>query len=238
MPIRLSPLDSDRFGVKSARADDVTLDELPQIEAFCEGEDVEFLILRCDTRQLKVVQALESQGFLLMDTMVHHIYDVSRMGRPEVAAPLSIRAYRTDDYEAVLTIAAQAFEGYQGHYHADTRIEQVVADEIYADWARREIDDSTVFVADDNGTVAGFVTARMLEGTFGHVILAGVAKEAQSQGIYAAFLKYCVNWLADQGAERIWFVTQVTNVPVQRVWARMGCVPHHSEYTLHKWFDR
>lgn len=238
MPIKLSPLDSDRFGVKSARADDVTLDELPAIHAFCENEGIEFLILRCDARQLKVVQALESQGYLLMDTIVHHIYDISRMGLPEVDAPLLIRPYQETDYDAVLRIAGQAFEGYQGHYHADARIEQAIADDIYADWARREIDNSTIFVADDEETVAGFVTARMLEDGYGHVILAGVAKEAQSRGIYAAFLRYCINWLADQAAVRIWFVTQVTNVPVQRVWARLGCVPHHSEYTLHKWFDR
>lgn len=238
MSIKLSPLDSDRFGVKSARADDVTLEDLPTIHAFCEDECVEFLILRCDARQLKVVQALESQGYLLMDTIVHHIYDTSRMGLPEVDAPLLIRPYQDSDYDAVLRIAGQAFEGYQGHYHADARIEQAIADEIYADWARREIDNSKVFVADNEGEVAGFVTARMLEDGYGHVILAGVAKEAQSQGIYAAFLRYCINWLADQGAVRIWFVTQVTNVPVQRVWARLGCVPHHSEYTLHKWFDR
>ncbi len=31
--------------------------------------------------------------------------------------------------------------------------------------------------------------------------------------------------------------TQITNLPSQASWARVGFVPHASYYTFHKWFD-
>lgn len=238
MPIKHSPLDTARFDVASARADDVTLGELPEIRRFCEQEQIQFIIARCDTSQLDTVQALEADGFRLMDTMVHHVYDIGRNGLPALEPPLPIRAYQPADRDAVLAIAKSAFEGYMGHYHADPHIKPSVADEIYADWARRETQTSQVFVADQAGEVVGFITARMNNPTEGQLVLSGVSKKARGGGIYREFLKHGLHWLGEQGAERVLFVTQITNTPVQRVWGRLGCVLQRSEYTLHKWFDR
>jgi predicted N-acetyltransferase YhbS len=231
-------LDTARFGVSSARADDITLAEVSAILSFCDQENIQFLIARCETKDLAVVQALEAQGFLLMDTMVHHIYDIRRNGLPPLESPVPIRPFQPADRDAVLTIAKAAFEGYMGHYHADPRIDQAIADEIYADWARRETENSQVFVADQDGEVVGFITARMNTPQDGQIVLGGVSHTARGGGIYREFLKHCIHWLNDQGAERVLFVTQITNAPVQRVWGRLGCVLQRSEYTLHKWFDR
>ena len=49
-PVQLSPLDEERFGIRSARAASVTLETLPAILEFCRAHEVRFLIAR--TRQL------------------------------------------------------------------------------------------------------------------------------------------------------------------------------------------
>jgi hypothetical protein len=43
-------------------------------------------------------------------------------------------------------------------------------------------------------------------------------------------------WLAARGRTRMVVSTQITNLAVQKVWARLGFEPSSSYYTLHRWF--
>jgi hypothetical protein len=46
--VRLSAIDEERFGIRTARVDDVTLDNLSVIDEFCRAHTVKLLIARCD----------------------------------------------------------------------------------------------------------------------------------------------------------------------------------------------
>jgi hypothetical protein len=43
-------------------------------------------------------------------------------------------------------------------------------------------------------------------------------------------------WCASRGAARMMVSTQINNVAVQKVWARLGFEPNYAYYTFHKWF--
>jgi len=238
MKWRMSELDTARFGVPSLRADDVTREDVPQLLEVCEANNITFAIVRCSTAELTAVQLLEDAGFRLMDTVVSHLYHIDRSGLPDLQPPVLFRPYRPEDYAAVLDITSTAFHGYLGHYHIDPKIDPATADAIYIDWARRETENSTVFVAEQDDRIVGYITFRLNSPEESQIVLGGVVPEAQRLGIYREFLKLGIHWGSQQGVRQVRFVTQITNVAVQRVWARLGCVLAHSDYTLHQWFDR
>ncbi len=70
----------------------------------------------------------------------------------------------------------------------------------------------------------------------GQAVVGGVTPAARRLGAYRTLLVAGMRGLAAEGATRMIVSTQVTNVAVQKVWARLGFEPGWSRYTLHKWF--
>ena len=50
-------------------------------------------------------------------------------------------------------------------------------------------------------------------------------------------LTHGLEWCKRQGCRRMIVSTQAANVPVQRVWLRLGYEPYRIEHTFHKWYD-
>jgi len=141
----------------------------------------------------------------------------------------------------VKSIAKDAFRGYFGHYHADERLDRVKCDEIYESWAERsvllrEVAD-VVLVAELDGAIVGFVTLRMNNPEEGEGLLFGVSPLAQRRGIARLLIVGGMKWCVTHGASRITISTQLANVAVQKVWARVGFEFNHAYYTFHKWLD-
>jgi GNAT superfamily N-acetyltransferase len=237
LPVALSPLDEERWGVRSARAWGIIADRLPDVLEFCRANNVMFLVARCAVTELAAAQAMERHGFLLMDTLLYFTRDLS-----EPLPPVSglVRPVQTDEAEIVRQLASRAFQGYGGHYHADSRLDRAACDAVYESWAYRSClskqaaDEVLVYEAD--GQIAGFVTIKLKEED-GEGPLYAVEPTAQGQGIGRALMTGAMNWLKTHRARRMVMSTQITNVPSQKVWLRLGFEPSHAEYTFHKWFD-
>jgi GNAT superfamily N-acetyltransferase len=245
-----SPLESERFGVRAARAS-ITADSLPRVLDFCAAEKINFLIARCATGDPAAVQSIEMHGFLLMDTLVYYGFDLSKPDQSKFdqskkailddARGFLVRPFRAEDANQVRIIAAAAFRDYKGHYHADPRLERHLCDEAYISWAERSITEKAaadeVLVAEQGGNLAGFITLRRNSSHEIEGPLFAVAPEHQKRGVGRALMIHSLAWSHSQGAQRMVISTQVTNVAVQKVWSRLGFAPSHSYYTFHKWFD-
>ena len=72
-----SQLDSERFGVRAARAN-IVPETLARVLEFCSSEKIDLLIARCATGEISLVQQMESQGFQLMDTLFYYAFDLSK----------------------------------------------------------------------------------------------------------------------------------------------------------------
>jgi GNAT superfamily N-acetyltransferase len=240
--IALSPLDEQRFGVRTARAGDLTLAGLPEALRFCERERVRFLIARCSTTDLPLVHELESQGFQLMDTLVYYKRQLGAIPKLPDPESFTVRPAMPEEADSVRKIAEQAFQDYQGHYHADPRLDRRLCDETYVDWAwrscsSRELADEVLVAAGPNG-LAGFSTMRLIAPGQAEGVLACVSPEAQVPGLYLLLMIRTLEWARSKGAKSIVFATQITNLAVQKIWSRLGCEPWESFYTFHRWFDR
>lgn len=239
--ITLSAIDEARFGIRMARALNVSQADLEPMLAYCRQHQVRLLIARCAAADLAAAQALEAHGFRLMDTLVHYARDLQRTPIPALPEGLTVRPVRTDEADSVGRLAARAFHGYLGHYHADERLDRQRADEVYISWAQRScaaLDAANaVLVAERDGQLAGFVTLRLVSAGAAEVPLYGVDPAFQRQGVGRALLICGLEWGLERGASTLHIATQITNTASQKVWVRLGFEPTHAHYTFHKWFD-
>lgn len=239
--VRLSAIDTERFGIPIARAQDLTVTDLPGVVDFCRTHSVRMLVARCRTADVNAAQAMEAAGFQIMDTLVYYVYKFARSPIPPDQNPVAMRFVRPGDEQQVERIARLAFQGYRGHYHADARLDRQKADQAYISWAvrsctSRDVADD-VLIAHNDEDILGFATLRMNTPQEGEGVLFGVAPAAQGQGIYRSFMIRAMHWTQQQQAEQMVVSTQVDHIAVQKVWARLGFVMSHSYYTFHKWFD-
>lgn len=238
---RLSALDEERFGVRTAKAMLIRPDHVAAFLDFCRDQRVEFAIVRCPTREVAVVQSLESHGFFLTDTLVYYQRDLLRTPIPTGASRTGVRPARPEEAAAVGAVAAAAFKGYFGHYHADPRLDPAACDAVYADWAARSCTSpeaaDVVLVADVDGAIGGFAVMKQIAPDTGDGLLFGVVPAARGRGVYRSLLIGALRWCEARNTREMITSTQITNVVPQRVWAGLGFVMSHAYYTLHKWFD-
>jgi predicted acetyltransferase len=236
----LSAIDQERFGIVVARDPAVTAASLPGTLAFCRAHGVQMLIARCETANLAAAHEIEQAGGRLMDTLVYFARDLDRHV-PEEPTTAIVRNLRNGEAEEVRRVATESFRDYFGHYHADERLDRKKADEAYASWAHRSCVDQDVathvFVAEEHGRIAGFLTMLRREADEQEIVLNGVAPWAQRRGLYRALLLAALKAARGEHARRVIVSTQVTNVAVQTAWTRLGFEPMRSHYTFHVWFD-
>lgn len=241
--IEQSAIDEQRFGVRTTRAMLVTAQDLQSALIFCAEHNTALLIARCPTEQLALVHSMEQAGFLLMDTLVYFVFDLTRKALPDTSGQITIRYAQPDDASAVEALARESFVGYFGHYHADSRLDSAAADEAYVSWACTSVEAGTdrdgaapVFVAEQDNVLMGFATLRVNSPAEGEGVLFGVSPQWQGRGIYRSFMLHFLNWCQYRGMSRAVVSTQITNLAVQRVWTRLGFEPLLACYTFHKWF--
>jgi GNAT superfamily N-acetyltransferase len=241
LQISRSAVDEARFGIRVARTPKLTLETLSQAMTFCHENDIKLLIARTPVGEIHTAQAMEQEGFLLMDTLVYYARNLLKSPPPPDTRNVPVRPISTGEEDDVRQVASRAFSDYFGHYHADSRLDHDKAGEGYTEWAMRscvsrEVADE-VLVADMDGKIVGFATLRLNNPEEGEGVLFGVAPEAQGHGIYRSFMVQAMEWCLSSGAERMVVSTQITNIAVQKVWSRVGFEPSHAYYTFHKWFD-
>lgn len=240
--VYLSAIDEERFGICTARASIATLDRLPSMMDFCRANDVVLLIARCPASQVRIAQAMEVKGFVLMDTLVYYVRNLVKGPIPSDIGDIPVRPIRPGEENAVELVAADAFRGYFGHYHADDKLDRTKCDEVYGSWAFRscvslDVADE-VLVADQDGSIMGFATLRINSPNEGEGVLFGVSPLARGRGVYWSFMVHGMKWCLSKGARHMILSTQITNLAVQKVWVRLGFEPRDAYYTFHKWFDK
>ena len=240
--IYLSSIDEERFGIRTARATKVTLEMIPSMIDFCDDNSVSLLIARSLASELRVAQALEREGFILMDTLVYYQRNLTNTAIPSDSGKVTVRPIGPGEEDKVKIVAAEAFRGYFGHYHADDRLDRSKCDEVYISWAflscvSRDVADE-VLVADLDGCIIGFATLRLNSQEEGEGVLFGITPSAQGKGIYRSFMISGMEWCFSKGTKRMIVSTQITNIAVQKSWTRLGFEPSYAYYTFHKWFDR
>jgi hypothetical protein len=231
----LSPLDTARFGIVTARAANVTAERLPEILRFCDEHAVELLIARCDGADQAAARALGLAGLVLVEAQI-----VYRGPVTAGSTQPGIRPARPDDTSAVEELARAGFRNYAGHYHADGRLPAEPCTELYVDWTLRGLRGETVdafFVAELDGRVAGFgmFTLARDELTF---LLSSVAPWAHGRRLYNAILAHGRAWGHEHGARSVVGTVAHGTISAHRNLLRAELLPESSVSTYHGWRDQ
>lgn len=238
-PARLSPIDSQRFGITVGRADRVTTENLEAVVSFCEGEGVDLLVARCPAQDVRAVQAMVEAGFRFMDGEVHYRGPVGSGG---LAGPVTttVRPARPEERSQVVELAGTCFKGFMGHYHADARLDPEQCDEVYRSWADRCCTGDAadvVVVAVLDGAIGGFSAFRAVSESEGQLVLGAVAPWANGRGLYGQMTLDGAGWCRRRELQTLLAITQLGNLASQRTWAALGMKPSATAYTFHRWFD-
>lgn len=234
LPVALSPLDSERFGVVAARAGEVAANDLPALLRFCEEHEVELLIARCDGADLGALRALTAAGLVALDAQI--VFE----GLPDAAPDSRFRPATASDRDAIAALARVSFDRYPGHYQADPRLDPEACAEGYVDWALRGLAGEAadvVFVAEAAGELQAFATVEQREDE-AIVHLAGVAESAQGSGLHTGVLRHAMAWAAERGASGMTAITSHHNLSAQRNFIKLGLRPVASTMTFHGWRDQ
>lgn len=239
--VSLSPLDEERFGIRTARASDILPETLPDVLAFCRANRVILAIGRCSVGQPRAAQEMERAGFFLMDTLVYYVRNVDDSTTADEGRQALVRLFRPGEEGAVVRVAANAFRNYPSHYHADPRLDPRKCNEVYPSWALRTCVSSEaadqVLVAESEGALAGFASIRRNSPEEADVVLFAVDPAWHGRGIARSLLVRTLEWCRSKGVPRLLYSTQVTNQPAQTLLTRLGFEQARASYTFHKWFD-
>src|SRR5258708_8401725 len=132
--IAFSEIDSERFGVRIARAR-VVSDNLSRALDFCATERIDLLVARCRTSDLEAAQGMESKGFLLMDTLLYYSFDLTKKEIPVDPCEVRVRRLLPGDEAEIPRGAAAGFQSHNGHYHSHPRLESGPCGQAYPSWA-------------------------------------------------------------------------------------------------------
>lgn len=243
-PVALSEIDEERFGIRIAKAPEVTEDTFPAIIEFCYENRVDMLIARCLSSERSSVQIMGQNGFLLMDTTLYSKLDLSAFSASQARkdpAEFVVRSVRAGEEDAVRRLATECFIKYKGHYHSDPKLDPAKCKEIYPDWAYRacispEVADE-VIVGDMGNELLGFVTLRLADPGECHVDLVGIVPGRRGRGRYRPFLNYSMEWARSKEAKHLVAAVSIGNVLTQNMIVHYGYRLSYSDYVFHKWFS-
>jgi hypothetical protein len=244
-PASLSKIDEERFGIRVAKAPEVSQDTFQSIMDFCHENDVELLIARCLSSDPSSVQTMGQNGFLLMDTTLYSKLDLMTVPSPQAPKDpggFVVRSVRAGEEDTVRNLSAECFKGYRGHYYSDPRLDPAKCEEIYPDWAYRACISrdvaSRVIVGDMGNELSGFVTLRLVHPGLCYVDLVGIVPGRQGRGRYRSFLIHIMEWARSQEVKQLVAPVSITNVLTQNIIVHYGYRLSYSDYVFHKWFDR
>lgn len=199
--------------------------------AEADARKLRHLSARIDSRELPVLQALESSGFQLVDAILRFSLDASEWkGAPPLPVGVRLRDAVASDIEPLAKLSADGFR--YDRFHNDPLLAPGVADRVHAAWLTNAINGKAgdgVLVAEVDGRPAGFfilaldrLAGECLGTTIGTLVLITIDSTLRRRGVALALSLGSIDWLKERGATRFEVGTQLANVPAANVYLKAG----------------
>jgi ribosomal protein S18 acetylase RimI-like enzyme len=211
------------------------------------GRDADFLLCRAMPAETAIIHALESNGFLLMDTLLNFVVDCRArvLINPPQQVPdgFALRLATSSDIESLATVAQSSFAGHFGRFHADPRIGNAAATRIYREWIRSCANGwaDWIVVAVHGDRIAGYsawkkpsVLDQRHGIRLGHYSIGAVHPDFFGRGLFTALTHAGMEQLCPS-ADWIEAPTHIDNYAVQRGFLRLGWRIAAAQHSFHKW---
>jgi dTDP-4-amino-4,6-dideoxy-D-galactose acyltransferase len=209
---------------------------LERILSWCQANAIDCLYFLSDVDDQPTVALAEDNQFRLVDirlTLQRQLGDVphNMEDRNDV-----IRPWLPADLPALQRIARTSH--HDSRFYYDPNFPPALCDSLYMTWVERSCRGyaNSVFVAEQKGCAAGYITCHLPAHTHGQIGLLGVSAEARGTGLGKRLVGRALRWFTAQGAEQITVVTQGRNVSAQRFYQTCGFATLSAQLWFHRWF--
>jgi len=210
-----------------------------EIVRVCGETDHDVVILRYPTSRISLAGQIAQHAELFSfhaDTLVYFSLDVA--SKPEsITLPTKYRSRLavSADRSILVRIAESAFNGYDSHYAANSKFNQVDIRDGYVEWVASCLGAQsyeTLVTLTDFDSVSGFAVIK-----FGHgvaeIVLNAVDQDFQGSGVYGDLLEHIFHLISGRGIEELVVSTTVSNFRAIRAWIRAGFTLDFSLSTIH-----
>jgi ribosomal protein S18 acetylase RimI-like enzyme len=208
----------------------------------------DFLLCRATPSDTAIIHALESNGFLLMDTLLNFLFDCRASGSNsrlphKVPGGFELRLATASDIESLGEVAHSSFAGHFGRFHADPRIGHAAAARIYQEWIRSCANGwaDWIVVATHGDRIAGYSAWKKPSALgerhairLGHYSIGAVHPDFFGRGLFTALTHAGMEQLRSS-ADWIEAPTHINNYAVQRGFLRLGWRIAGAQHSFHKW---
>lgn len=134
----------------------------------------------------------------------------------------------------LITAVQSTFNDYRSHWHYNPRTNHLQMAEAYSEWVTSSINrhDVYCYIISLDNELAGMAMVQFA-GEVAEILLAGIVRNYQSQGLYQNLISYVEHDLRQKNVTQLVISTQSQNIRVQKSWARYGLVPQMSVQTIH-----
>ncbi|MBI3886794.1 MAG: GNAT family N-acetyltransferase [Opitutae bacterium] len=231
------PWDTDFFGFRVGRANATTLTRtsLDEVLQWCRAERIRCLYFAADREAPETLALAATGGFQFVDVRLD--LSLSLGNRPALpAAGPSIRPAQPDDIPPLAALARHSHR--DSRFFKDPGFPSSQAEELYAEWIRRDYRQHTVLTAGGGLPAApsGYVTCQVSGGQRGRIGLIAVAPAQQGRGLGRALVNAALQWFHSAKCTEVRVATQASNVAAQRLYQAAGFRTAESSVWFHRWF--
>jgi ribosomal protein S18 acetylase RimI-like enzyme len=209
--------------------------------------DADFLLCRAMPSDTAIIHALESNGFLLMDTLLNFVSDCRARGsndrQQQIPEGFALRLATNSDIESLTAVAHSSFASHFGRFHADPRIGHAAATRIYQEWIRSCANGwaDWIVVAMHGDRIAGYSAWKKPSALdqrhgirLGHYSIGAVHPDFFGRGLFTALTRAGMERLCSS-ADWIEAPTHIDNYAVQRGFLRLDWRITGAQHSFHKW---
>jgi dTDP-4-amino-4,6-dideoxy-D-galactose acyltransferase len=227
--------DSAHFGLRIGQVTEGRFDEPLAREAadWANFSAIDCMYLRLDEGDAASIRHAGNSGWRFVDTRVTLRAEL----REAVRGSADLREARDEDIPYLKQLARRSHT--KSRFYADGNFPQRACDELYAAWIERSVLDrefagAVLVPLIEGDQPAGYITCAMQDGA-GVIGLIAIDEKARGQGLGQSLLKESSHWFQAQGARTVSVVTQGSNIPALRMYARHQFAIESVELWFHWW---
>jgi ribosomal protein S18 acetylase RimI-like enzyme len=225
--------DSEFFGISIARiqANHLTDADAREAIAWCTANGIACLYFLADADDPATIRAVEMHEFRMVDIRV----------TLDCSAPLTegrspaVRPYGEYD---LAQLRETAREGHANtRFYSDPGFDRSRCADLYAAWIERSCRGwaQAVFVAEDDGAPAGYITCHR-SGACASIGLLAVDERSRGKGLGTQLVQACLSYLRMNAVQSVTVVTQGGNIDSQRLYQAAGFRTRSVGIWYHRWF--
>jgi dTDP-4-amino-4,6-dideoxy-D-galactose acyltransferase len=230
--------DSQFFGARIARFEDTRLtpENAAAALAWCSENRIECVYLLTDATHAETSIIADKAGFRLVDVRMTLARDLNEPVSLHTGAGPEIRVASARDLPELMAIARVSH--HDSRFYQDPGFQDSRCDDLYATWIERSFEGyaDSVFVAEMDGIVSGYITCRVSNSGEGSIQLLAVRSGARGLGVGSRLVGKALEYLSERGMTTASVVTQGRNIGSLSLYQRCGFRTNNVQHWYHRWF--